>query len=113
MIIHIIQEQATPEQIAEMLSEYKTQIKLAVDVERGILAGGGVWHADCEEVLLNDGSEQKNIWGADWFPEKQEVGFDSLINIRPSQGNFQTELQDSVLRNQIEAIVRRLMEASL
>jgi hypothetical protein len=110
MTIHIIQEQATPEQITEMLSEYETLIKLAVDVEREILAGGGEWHADCEEALLNDGSLQENVWGADWIPERQEVGFDSLINIRPSQGNFRTELQDPGLRKQIESIVRRLME---
>jgi hypothetical protein len=110
MTIHIIQEQATPEQITEMLSEYETLIKLAVDVEREILAGGGEWHADCEEALLNDGSLQENVWGADWIPKRQEVGFDSLINIRPSQGNFRTELQDPGLRKQIESIVRRLME---
>ena len=110
MILHVIREQATPEQITEMLSEYETLIKLAVDVERGILAGGGEWHADCEETLLSDGSRQENVWGADWIPERREVGFDSLINIRPSQGNFRTELQDPELRKQIESIVRRLME---
>jgi len=92
-----------------MLLEYETLIKLAVDVERGILAGGGEWHADCEEALLNDGSLQECVWGADWFPETQQVGFDSLINIRPSQGNFRTELQDPELRKRIEIIVRRLM----
>ena len=110
MIIHIIREQATPEQMTEMLSEYETLIKLAVDVERGILAGGGEWHADCEDALLNDGSLQENIWGADWFPERRDVGFDSLINIRPSQGNFRTELQNPALRIQIENIVRQLLE---
>jgi hypothetical protein len=110
MIIHIIRDKVTPEQITEMLSEYETLIKLAVDVEREILAGGGEWNADFEETLLNDGSLQENIWGADWIPEQNEVGFDSLINIRPSQGNFRTELQDPVLRNRIEITVRRLME---
>jgi hypothetical protein len=27
-----------------------------------MLAGGGVLHADCEAVLLEDGSDQTNIW---------------------------------------------------
>ena len=97
-----MREPASSEQIAEMLTEYETLIKLAVDVEQGILAGGGEWHADCEEALLNNGSVQENVWGADWFPERREVGFDSLINIRPTQGNFRTELQDPSLRKQIE-----------
>ena len=110
MIVHVIRGQVKPEQISEMLLEYETLIKLAVDIDRGILAGGGEWHADCEEALLNDGSKQENVWGADWLPERREVGFDSLINIRPAQGNFRTELQDPNLRKQVESIIRQLME---
>jgi hypothetical protein len=45
-----------------MLEELETYIKLAVDVERNILAGGGEYHADCEEVLLENGSRQEDIW---------------------------------------------------
>ena len=56
MKIHLIREHATKEQFAEMLAMLQARIKLAVDVERGILAGGGEMHADCEAVLLEDGS---------------------------------------------------------
>lgn len=58
-------------------------MKLAVDLERGILAGGGALHADCEAALLEDGSRQEDVWGADWIPGAQQVTFESLINIRP------------------------------
>jgi hypothetical protein len=51
-----------------------TLIKLAVDVEKAILAGGGELHADCEEILLEDGSQQDNLWGADWYPGECRVG---------------------------------------
>jgi hypothetical protein len=33
--------------------------------------------------LIIDGSYQKNIWEADWYPESRNVGFGALINIRP------------------------------
>lgn len=65
MKIHIIRQRATEDEIQEMLEELETYIKLSVDVEREILAGGGEYHADCEEVLLEDGSRQEDIWGAD------------------------------------------------
>ncbi len=61
-MIHLIREQATQQQIDEMLQSLKTYINLAVDVRRSILAGGGSMHADCEEVLLKDGSQQADIW---------------------------------------------------
>ena len=74
------------------------------------MAGGGEYHADCEEVLLEDGSLRQNIWGADWYPDTRTVGFVALINIRPRQGNGGMEIEDPTLRRRIEAVVRRLVE---
>jgi hypothetical protein len=110
MKIHIIRQRAAEKESQEMLEELETYIKLAIDVERGILAGGGEYHADCEEALLEDGSQQEDIWGADWYPESKKVGFIALINIRPRQGNRGMEIEDSNLRAKIEAIVRRLLD---
>ena len=108
-MIHIIRERATKQQLQEMIEILETYIKLAVDVERGILAGGGAMHADCEAVLLEAGSQQDFIWGADWNPSTQEVTFESLINIRPRQNNRSLELQDSNLRAKVEQITRNLL----
>ena len=109
-MIHIVRESATAEQIAQMEEVFGTMIKLAVDTRRRILAGGGELHADCEQNLLEDGSRQEDIWGADWYPQSREVAFEALINIRPRQQNFGLEIQDSTVREQIEAIVRQLLE---
>lgn len=108
-MIHILRQRADPEQVREMLEVLETYIKLAVDIQRGILAGGGAMHADCEAVLLQDGSKQENVWGADWNPFAQEVTFESLINIRPRQGNRRLEIEDPALRDRIARIVRALL----
>ena len=110
MGIHVIRERATEEELRDMQERLGSYIKLAADVERGILAGGGEYHADCEAVLLEDGSRQKDIWGADWYPETRTVGFGALINIRPRQGNRSMAVQDPRLCGQIESVVRRLLE---
>ncbi len=110
-MIMILRNAVTPEQIEMMLDVYGSYIKLAVDVEREILAGGGELHADCEQALLEDGSRQENVWGADW-DLSGEVRFESLINIRPRQGNRSLELQSPELRRQVERIVRRIFEGS-
>lgn len=70
-VIHILSDRATKGQIEDMLSTLSTYIKLAVDIERGVLAGGGALHADCETVLIEDGSRQADVWGADWIPSLQ------------------------------------------
>ena len=105
-MIHVIKTQASKEQISEMLQTLQTYIKLVVDTRRRVIAGGGALHADCEAALLEDGSQQRDVWGADWIPESREVRFESLINIRPKQGNRKLTIEDAVLRQQIEHIVR-------
>lgn len=110
MIVHLIKEEATPEQISDMLQAFDEFIKLAVDIEQEILAGGGSMHADCEEVLLQEGSAQENIWGADWIPANRQVDFESLINIRPQQNNPSMKILDDGIRVQVESIARKLLE---
>ena len=110
MRIHIIRRQAAEKEIQEMLEELETYIKVAVDLEKGILAGGGEYHADCEEVLLENGSRQEDVWGADWYPESRTVCFGALINIRPGQGNRGMEIESPELREKVERVVRHLLE---
>lgn len=108
--IIIVRQKVTFSEISSMLETLGEYIKLAVDVERRTIAGGGELHADCEEALLNDGSEQKNIWGADWYPKTKKVAFESLINIRPQQNNRSMVIQDTEIKNLVEKIVRELLE---
>ena len=109
-MIHVIVDQATPQQLQEMLEALTTYIKLAVDIQREVVAGGGALHADCEGVLLECGSRQADVWGADWFPESRKVRFESLINIRPKQGNRALSITDPSLRAAIEKIVRERLD---
>ena len=110
MPVLIISEKATTEQMQEMLLSLESYIKLAVDIELGILSGGGKLHADCESELLENGSKQENVWGADWLPFAEDVTFESLINVRPRQNNFSMIITDPELRSKIETVARKLLE---
>jgi len=108
-MIYLLKEKATSDQLQAMLEEYTTMAKIAVDVRRNIVAGGGEMHFDCEQVLLDDGSEQDDIWGANWYPTEQRIEFEALINIRPRLGNRSIVIQSEELRRQVEAITRQLL----
>lgn len=94
-----------------MLEELDPIIKLAVDIRCNILAGGGQMHADCEAALIEDGSHQEDIWGANWIPATQTIEYEALINIRPNQNNYSMTIQDSGIKQQIENTVRQLLES--
>ena len=106
MSIHIIRKKASAKEIKDMLQGLNSYIKLAVDIKRKIIAGGGMLHADCEAALLDDGSKQEDIWGADWLPDSKEVRFEALINIRPRQNNRSMTIENEKIRSVIEKIVR-------
>lgn len=105
-MIHLLKEKAISVQIQDMLQEYENMIKIVVDTRRRYLAGGGEMHADCESVLLEDGSEQDDLW---WYPGEQRIEFESLINIRPRLGNRNIVIQDENLRKQVESVTRELL----
>jgi hypothetical protein len=109
-MIHLLRSPATTEQLTEMLEELTEYVKLAVDIKREIVAGGGELHADCETILLEDGSEQEDVWGADWWPLTNEVRYGSFINIRPRRNNPAMEILDPAIRDRVNLIVRRFFE---
>jgi hypothetical protein len=109
-VIHILRERATEKQLEEMLQELGSYVKFAVDISQEVAAGGGELHADCEEVLLEQGSRQRDIWGADWIPASNQVTFEALINIRSAQDNPSMEILDDSIRHKVEKVIRRLVE---
>jgi hypothetical protein len=88
-------------------------VKAVVDVERKIMALDGELHADEEALLLENGSRQENLWGINIYPElegPERIEFDSVINIRPSQGNLSRSVDDLVIREKIVQIVAGLVK---
>jgi hypothetical protein len=98
-------------QMAELL--FGNMVKAVVDVERDLIAIDAELHSDLEALLLQDGSRQKNLWGVNFYPEmrgEDSVEFDSLINIRPSQGNRSRGVEDENIRKQIIEIVAKRVQ---
>jgi hypothetical protein len=102
---------STLEEMAE--SMFGNLVKAVVDVERGIIAVAGEMHADEEALLLDDGSPQRGLWGVNLYPAEfhtpRFIEFDSVINIRPRQGNRTRSVDDAAVRAAVTSIVDRLV----
>lgn len=92
--------------------DYTEMMKIVVDVDNEILAIDGDMHADLEKLLLESGSMQQSLWGANVYPDGTDndfIEYTSFINIRPSQGNRSMEVLDNELRTKILNIVKKLL----
>jgi len=88
-------------------------VKAVVDVKNNILILDAELHADMEAFLLENGSEQENLWGINLYPDMKGedfIEFDSMINIRPRQGNRSRSVEDINIRNKIINIVNNKIE---
>lgn len=109
MDIKIVDKKISESELREIAKEfYIGMIKGVVDVEREILAMGGEYHMDANEVLIKNDSLQQNIWGFNWYFDKEgdeRIEYVSLINIRPNQNNRTMEVQDVYLRDKMKNII--------
>lgn len=102
-------KKATSEQIKKMSFEYGSYIKVVVDIEKGILAGGAAMHYDEERVLLEYGCKQENLWGGGIDLDTGEITYDSMINIRPKQNNNKREIESEEVREKLKQITEKLI----
>lgn len=107
MAVVIVEEIITPGQLKSANENYPHYIKVVVDIEKGILAAGGEWHADAEAALLENGSKQIDLWGGGLDLITKEIEFTSLINTRPGVSNSQ-EVLDMTIRSKMGEIIRRV-----
>lgn len=109
----IIENKITAGELNEMAkSMFGNFVKAVVDVEKKIMAVDAELHADLEAFLLEKGSNQKNLWGINLYPELSGgdfVEFDSMINLRPSQGNRSRDVENPDLRKKIIEIVDKFV----
>jgi len=87
-------------------------VKVVVDIERRVIGIGGELHADAEELLIQDGSNQKNIWGANLYPKfvpKDRIEYTALINVRPRQNNPSMEIIDDRIKIKLKEVIETLV----
>jgi hypothetical protein len=88
-------------------------IKAVVDCRRRVMVVGGELHADEEQWLLDEGSTQQDLWGINLYPADSSedwIEFDSMINVRPAQGNPSRGVENDATQAIIRSIVQELIQ---
>jgi len=107
-MIVILQKPATAQDINKAKEEYKSYIKVTMDIEQEVVAIGGEYHFDAEQKLLAMGCRQENIWGGGIDLTTKRIDANAMINIRPKQ-NEATEIMDSIVKEKFVSVVRKYL----
>lgn len=88
-------------------------VKADVDIAKKIVIVDMPMHYDGEQKLLEDGSKQSDLWGINLHPADfgtdDFIEFDSMINIKPSQGNPSKDVLDEKTRASIKKIISEVV----
>ena len=111
----IVRKSVSLDELKKMAEKmYGGLVKAVVDIEQGIMVVDAELHADEEALLLEEGSKQDYLWGINIYPnnigKENWIEFDSMINLRPSQGNRSRSVEDKKIQEKIVAIVRKLIQ---
>lgn len=113
MEIKVIKDPISKKELTDIAeSQFGDLVKAVVDVKKEIIAIGGELHADEEAILLEQGSQQEDLWGINLYIDKSEnefVEFDSMINVRPSQNNKSRGVESLYIQKKIRDIVSKLI----
>ena len=112
--MQIISQSISRNELKNMLPGYfGDMIKAVVDIKQNVLGLDAELHADIEKEMLAQGSSQVDLWGINLYPNidgEDFIEFDSLINIRPYQGNRSRDVQDPAVREQITKVINTLIK---
>lgn len=100
------QESFTGEEIRKLSEEFEIYIKTVIDIEKKICSAGCDRHFESEQILLEQGSKQSDVWGGGVDLETKTIDFNSFINIRPTDNNTSNEIQSEEIRKRYEELTK-------
>ncbi len=109
--MEILETPVTVNKLKDMAeNHFVDMLKAVVDIDRQLIALDAELHSDLEALLLDNGSSQSSLWGINIYPELDKdnyLEFDSMINLRPSQGNISRGVDDEKIRLKIIEVVEK------
>jgi len=94
------------EEIEKLREMFDIYIKTVVDIKKKICSAGCDRHFDSEKLLLEQGSNQMDLWGGGVDLETMTIDCNSIINIRPDQGNTSNEIQNDKIRKEFVRLTK-------
>lgn len=97
-------EPFTEEEIQQLKAEFEVYIKTVIDLEKKVCSAGMSRHFEGEQILLQQNSNQSDVWGGGVDLETKEIDYNSFINIRPRDNNKKNEIQSEKIKNQYKEL---------
>lgn len=100
----------TKKEVKKLQEQFDVYIKTVIDVKRKICSAGTDRHFESEQILLNNGSKQSDLWGGGIDLGTKIIDCQSFINIRPNDNNNSDEIGSPAIREEFEKLMRHFFQ---
>ena len=100
----ILCKKATVALLKKLAAGFDGEIKAVVDLKRNVLAAGSEWHHEARDLLVKDGSDSDDLWGARINIKTGAISFKSQIN-EGRVGAENNEISDQEIRSEVETVI--------
>lgn len=101
------------EEVEQLKTRFDVYIKTVIDIKQGICSAGCDRHFESEEILLEQGSNQSDLWGGGIDLKTGIIDCTSIINIRPRDDNHSNEIQNPTARRRFEELMKEFFKEVL
>jgi len=109
-MIFLLNRKITPDEFKQACEAYPDYIKTVVDIAKEVLAVGGEYHIDCEEVLIKSGSKQENLYGGGYRVSTKEIEYMALSNYKPALQRTTYEIMDENIRKKLKDLTEKYLQ---
>lgn len=106
-------EPFTLDEIEKLKEHFEVYIKTVIDIEQKTCSAGMDRHFEGEQILLEKGSRQRNLWGGGVDLETMEIDYNSFINIRPRDNNTKNEIQSEEIKKKYKELSKYFFQEIL
>lgn len=107
-MILVLDKPLEKDKLSSLLEDYPEYIKVVVDVQKMVLAAGGKYHIDGEEVLIRQGSKQEDLYGGGCNLITGETEYMAMSNYKPQFGHVTYEISDKKIREVFKKVVNKV-----
>jgi len=105
----LVAEPLSADEVKLLARGHNGMIKFVVDVRLKKLAAGAEWHSACRDLLVKNGSDPDDCWGAKIYPDSGEIVYTSQIN-KEKPGHNTAEIQDEKIRDEMRSLARKMFD---
>jgi len=110
MAVVVVGNKLTKVDVDTSREHYQDYIKITVDIHQDVVAIGGEYHADAEQILVEKyNSKRSDVWGGGYNILTKSFECNAILNLKPLTNNS-VEILDQKARDRFLEVAKNKLK---